>query len=675
MRRMSRQRDMATVAATRVATGDAVSAPERGGSAHPYPRMPRGRAQVRRLALVALIAGALLGLSSIVLMPAPAGATGTAIGGTRVCVHTLSGGEVTCSYTNSEGSYAIDHVPGGEYKVGFEATDYFSQFYKDRPSAERANPVTVTVGHTTSKVNASLVEGGKISGTVTKSDGSALRAGVCAIRLSGESAGCSWADSEGNYTITELASGEYKVRFTAPRGNGFIDHAGYVSQFYKGQPTFKRANPVTVTAAHTTSGINASMTPEATGAISGNVTKSEGRAPAPVDVCVTRLSDENGGCVKTDSAGNYTITELPVGELKVRFRREGFEVRPLYVSQFYKGQPTSEKANPVTVTAAHTTSGINASMVEGGKITGTVTNAAGVAIAGVYVCASAEGEAEDHCFPANSEGKYTIEGLASDAYQVEFTRHPPYASQFYNEQPTRHTANPVSVTAEHTTSDINARLVEGGKITGTVTDSGGRALGGIGVCAQVGEFEFEGCSWTDQEGRYTIEGLVSGEYRVSFGDLASERLPFTRQFYKDQPSFKTANPVSVTIGQTTPEINAVLVSGTISGIVTQAGGGPISGLDVCTSRNEGGPRNHKCVETDSEGKYTLGGFPDGDYRIEFTGELYATQFYKEQASPQDANPVTVTGGQAVMGIDGSMTEGGTITGKVTRAGPGRGRHP
>jgi Carboxypeptidase regulatory-like domain len=302
---------------------------------------------------------------------------------------------------------------------------------------------------------------------------------------------------------------------------------------------------------------------------------------------------------------------------------------------------------------------------ETGRIAGTVTDASTkAAIEGIEVCASAASETsfEFECATTNSSGQYTISGLASGEYNVEFAA--PfesgldYVTQYYNDKSSFSEASTVLVAAPGTTSGIDAKLQEGGRITGKVTNAATKAaIAGIEVCAFAMSIEVGECAKTKAEGEYTVSGLASGEYTVEFTDPFEGGLNYITQYYEDKTSSSGANRVSVTAPDTTSGIDAELKEGgQITGRVTDAPThAAIEGALVCAREAGGGNSVGGCAVTNSNGEYIISGLPSGEYKVGFTnGRKYVNQYYSGEASLSAANAVSVTAGSITAGIDAAM---------------------
>jgi hypothetical protein len=306
---------------------------------------------------------------------------------------------------------------------------------------------------------------GKIEGTVTESAHKALaNVSVTVYGPNNEFKGSASTNASGEYTVSGLSEGQYKVGFSA---------LPYANQYYNKQPSLANANFVSVTEGSTTPGINATL--QEPGKITGTVTNSAG-VPVlgvTVDVYGSAFSFEPIKVVFTNANGEYTVEGLTEGEYKVGFFPSG----STYLAQYYNGQLSFESANPVLVTAGKTTSGIGATLTEGGKISGTVTDAYSHGrLAKIGVSAYTPGVEGGFGYAStNANGEYTITGLRTGSYKVEFSwefseaerkacehapRCPPkYITQYYNDQPSEATANPVAVAVGSLTPAINAAMV------------------------------------------------------------------------------------------------------------------------------------------------------------------------------------------------------------------------
>lgn len=363
-----------------------------------------------------------------------------------------------------------------------------------------------------------------------------------------------------------------------------------------------------------------------------------------------QVTASNGG-------GEYAILGLPSGSYKVEF----YPLESNYISQYFT-------ANPVSVTAPSVAGGVNAEMHAGGQISGKVSSAeTHVEIANIYVCAEAEISPKEFaggCTLTNSAGEYTIGGLPTGSYAVEFRpfEEGRYLSQTYE-------ANPVSVTVGSTTPNINAALTTGGHVSGRVTaESGGGAIVGAEVCAYepTGHF-FAGCGTTNGNGEYTIEGLPSGTYEMFFEGSDCGESGCTRQNYINQRT----SGVVVTSGSTTKGVNAELATGgQISGTVSGPEGGGL-GVQVCAKGVI-----QECANTNVNGEYTIPGLYTGEYKVEFisafgckTAGCMRTNYL---ASTYGKNPVTVTAGTTTSGVDTTVQVAGKIGGRITAEAGGDG---
>ena len=116
---------------------------------------------------------------------------------------------------------------------------------------------------------------------------------------------------------------------------------------------------------------------------------------------------------------------------------------------------------------------------------------------------------------------FSVVGLAAGSYKVAFNRASGLSlaeAQFYNNKPESAgagAAQTVTVGASGSVSNINATLVTGGSIAGTLTDKAGKPLPTAGVQAYTRDGSLVTRSGTtDAGGKFNITGLSTGKYFV-----------------------------------------------------------------------------------------------------------------------------------------------------------------
>ena len=245
------------------------------------------------------------------------------------------------------------------------------------------------------------------------------------------------------------------------------------------------------------------------------------------------------------------------------------------------------------------------------------------------VCVTAEGIDGNEVDPidvrasSDSSGSYTLSGLParSGGYHVQFAQCTwgSYISQWYGGDYRHSTASAVPATVAASATAIDAHLVTGGSISGTITGATGQPL--ANVCAQAylagagtpGDVLNVPEETDDATGAYSVAGLPTGSYTIVFSDCG-----------RGDDVSQTVGPVSVTAGQNTTGVNVALATGaTISGHVYAGDGAanPLAGS--CVAATAVG--DHPFAFEDAGGA-TVG--PDGSYAIGplVPGQQYIVQF-------------------------------------------------
>jgi hypothetical protein len=316
---------------------------------------------------------------------------------------------------------------------------------------------------------------------------------------------------------------------------------------------------------------------EATGSISGTVKEKAGAKNGIGGLCVTAISlnHESGAEAETLSNGKYEIKKLEAGEYRVWFHGcfEGEQLN--YLSRFYHGQTEESKAEPVSVTSGKDTAIEEEELPTGAEIRGRVLDSKGNPLAGVCVFAFSTGHEfffQGGFANTNSSGEYTVVGLATGSYVVSYfgCERVNVVSAYYDTKEasfrtaSEANATPVSVTAEEEPvkpkSLNDVRLEAGAVIEGTITDSQGNAVTAR-ICltaenpsATNGEEQYVGFASTNT-GRYKIEGLATGTYRLKISQCIEEEskpVEWAAQFYNGAHGASEATLLSVTAGLEPP---------------------------------------------------------------------------------------------------------------------------
>jgi hypothetical protein len=470
--------------------------------------------------------------------------------------------------TDISGHYTIAGLPAGQYQVQFEPDPsdqaiYLSEYYDDRSSASAAKLVQVTTGAATPGIDAALNVGGTISGTVI---GAGTSIGLSDVFVNiytsaGELIGSAFTDASGVYTTDALPSGSYKVEFVAPDGT-----QPYLSEFFNNQPSMVTGSVVAVAAPNDTPNINATL--DLGGQIRGILTAANGGAGlADVAVVIYTSADQFVASTFTDGAGNYASTGLRAGSYKLRFLPSESSSANAYLEEYYNHKPDRASASLVAVTVPNPTT-VNTALSKGGQFTGQVTAAGSGPLADVEVqIYSADGQLVTSTI-TDASGNYLTPGLAPGSYKLLFDPSQSasatgYAYEYNNNKPTFALADLVAAPPPTAPASINAVLDAGGRISGRVTLEGtdicGNAFDSQGAEVTVYDSSGQPVATTqpDAAGDYITPALPTGSYHVGFDGPVDAG--FVPAYYHDKPTLALADLVSVTVPNTTPNINATLI--------------------------------------------------------------------------------------------------------------------
>ena len=431
------------------------------------------------------------------------------------------------------------------------------------------------------------------------------------------------------------------------------------------------------------------------GTISGSVTDAASGDPIASATVSVKAQDGYRLTTTTDDAGHYVFTGLEYGSYRAYIR----DAAP-YAPEVYNGLPCSgacdpESGTPIEVGPSSVVTGIDFALDLGGSIAGTVVEAgSGEPIPSVWV---EIWDDEDHESVlartlTDTSGHYSVEGLAAGAYfaSVSSSEHmnevyddhpcpggPPYGCNLSD-------GELIQVALGAATTGIDFALDRLGAISGLVTDvDRGEPLAFIDVFVYNEDGGFVGSDSTDDNGRYTVGGLLPGTYFArteSFYSRADE-------IYDDIPCFRNCDPTSgtpiaVASGITEGIDFALGRLGVITGTVTdEASGEPAHGRIRIFVWNERGEFVTSRQVFSPLGDYSIIELPPGNHFVTTNSEddflpshLYLDELYDDLpcffgapigCDPTTGMPVAVNGGAVTSGIDFALVRSGAISGTVT----------
>lgn len=271
--------------------------------------------------------------------------------------------------TGSDGAYTIRGLRNDSYRVEFvdnENGNYQTESYDDVPELDSAVDIVIAGNTTVTGINASLALGSKITGTVTGPDGTTPLSGISVFVYQFSSASNSWEINtgantlpDGSYQVGSLSPGTYRLEF-------WDYNRDYFGEYYDNSEDIDSATSITVAAASTVSGINASL--RTASKITGTVTGPNGTSPlAGIEVRAYWFINtptpvprwEIVSSTSTGPSGCYQLGPLESGTYRIEF----FDLNGGHIKEIYSDALNVNSATAVLVPAGTTVTGINASLV------------------------------------------------------------------------------------------------------------------------------------------------------------------------------------------------------------------------------------------------------------------------------------------------------------------------
>jgi hypothetical protein len=121
-----------------------------------------------------------------------------------------------------------------------------------------------------------------------------------------------------------------------------------------------------------------------------------------------------------------------------------------------------------------------------------------------------------------------------------------------------------------------------------------------------------------------------------------------------------------------PAVGQAAGTGSISGTVTEVGGGPLEGVKVCAESFGPPEEEFECAETEFDGTYTVPGLGPGSYVVEFVSQHgnFVSQYYDGRGTWEEADRIELRTGEAKAGVNAALERGASISGTVKAAATG-----
>jgi carboxypeptidase family protein len=606
--------------------------------------------------------------------------TPSPLAGVHVHIIDAASNNVDDATTDAMGNYSTAGlVSGTYYAVTSNSANYADELYNDKLCARgfcdptQGTAIVVTSPTTTAGINFALAPGGTLTGTVTNANGGAplhnIFVGI--FNSGGTFVGGANTDNSGVY-FTIVPTGTYYA--------AVVNAPGFANQLYDHLPCPGFCNVTTgtqihITAGTTTGNIDFSLTTGAT--ITGTVTNASNASP--IGSLQVQLFSSSGGflnSVNTDpTTGVYSFTGLAAASYYVRTNSSGAYINLLYNSGgnvvCVQCNVTNSGGSLIVVTTG-TTSGINFALSIGGQITGTILKSANnqPPPAGVNAVIVNSSNVRFGSFAANGSGVYLTSGLPAGTYYVSTQNTINFINKLYNNKACTQSCNatagdPVTVTVGNTTGSIDFSLDLGGSFSGTVTDASttNGILNATVTFYNLGGSQVGSLNTFNSNGSYTTSGLPVGTY---YARVQVNNTGYVGQAYNQKPcilgscvsSITSTDPIAVTLGTTTPNINFPLtlggrVSGTVTNVLNNAG---ISGAQA-KIYNSSGTVLYGATITDGAGGYTTGGLPAGTYRARTDATGFNTRVYNNKPCVQPCDASVIASGTPVTVVAGSTTSG------------------
>jgi hypothetical protein len=438
----------------------------------------------------------------------------------------------TSVVTADNGSFSVNNVPAGRYRMSASKQGFVSQEYGDSGDQGSFALLAVSAGKGASNLIFKLRATATIAGHVRDDNGDPL--GLVSVNAFGIAYDRgkktlipekqTRTNDLGEYRLFNLKPGRYLIvaepsqATPDSRRNRQNEYTvlGYLSEFYPGTSDVTRAEAVPVVSGDEISGIDMRLSPHGVVAVRGAVSNSlQPNAVAEVSVSLLPKNyvgrwDSNALQVMSRAgSGSFEIPNVPPGQYiaLAQWQNEG---------KFYSARRAIDVGDSAI-------DGVNFTITAGQSLRGRILWAAGQSLPVTDLRAallpSEEGEFATSDVSVRTDGSFGFENVSEGQYEVVITGLG--KNCYVKEVRTELEANAVKkLSVSQGTTHFEVVLsAQGGQLEGQVLNKDSLVAAGKWVVL-VPEAKLRGYDWlfrsttTDQNGRFTITAIPPGKYKV-----------------------------------------------------------------------------------------------------------------------------------------------------------------
>ncbi len=638
----------------------------------------RGLTAVLLLVALVAVSGVLPGAASaLVPLTTVAGTVslpgGAPAVGVVVSAYDTMGTPVDSATTGDDGKYTLSMTPDSVV-IGFDPSVlndgsgpyYQTQYYAGTTSFYAATVLDLNASGSVTGIDATLVEGALVTGTVADGSGGAVNA---TVELYQE------VDPWVPYTTLDVSALTWAA--VVPPGKYYV-HAiptdyptTLVDTWHDGQADVYSADLLTLATGVTNPEV--ALVLAQGGSISGTATDGSDAGVGMVYVTVLDQSGVPAGSGSTKPDGTYLIDGLKTGSYTLRFDPPAASG---LVSQCYNAKPLDGGYDTADVTLGVETKGIDAKLGSGGSIRGTVTDGAGAPVAGADVWVYSSDFFSSWSAVTDADGAYSVSQIPFDSLYV-FVDPRPYNDATGSNLRARMDSG---VPVRDTTPVVHDRsLADGAEISGIVSGPSGPVEGiwvqAIEVHAGGGPV---GVS-TAADGSYTIRGLDPGEWTLNLSAADYNTMTgagLVSQYWNGKSSIDVADSFPL-IGAMRKSLDVTLEKGgTVSGDVVRPADADMLSDGVALIEMETGRAIRGASADDFNGNvFELTEVPAGTYTLRAGEDPFweygntrwgrLPRYLGDVAELADATTFTVDPGGSRGGFTITLPKAGSISGTVT----------